>query len=185
MILRDQVLSGWFSRLARMGYGETPPDGMDAVTWQRAVSSVIDRLLRDTGTAPHRGSYSLDNDTVATPNVASPEEAQRLLDGVPAGDFEAVHPDDLPGRSVVVGGRETRPPYDYFVVAVEGQHRVALAELFAAAPRLARELRALADENGRLLGLLDDYSVCSDCGEKRGMVPGKGDHYCPCCEVSP
>ena len=73
-------------------------------------------------------------------------EAQALLDAAPAGPYEACHPDDLPGRSIIMGGRECRPPYDVFVVGIEDRPRVALAELFAAAPDLARTVIAQAAE---------------------------------------
>lgn len=73
-------------------------------------------------------------------------EAQALLDAAPAGPYEACHPDDMPGRSIVRGGREVRPPYDAFVVALEDRPRVALAELFAASPALARTVIAQAAE---------------------------------------
>lgn len=82
------------------------------------------------------------------------DEARALLAHVPAGPYEACHPDDLPGRSIVMGGHEARAPFDAFVVGVEGLDRVALAELFAAAPALAATVIAQADEIATLRAAL-------------------------------
>jgi hypothetical protein len=46
-ILRDQVLNSWFQKIAHMGYGEEPPQGMDKGTWQRVIIEVMDRLRRE------------------------------------------------------------------------------------------------------------------------------------------
>jgi hypothetical protein len=80
----------------------------------------------------------------------SAAKAKALLDAAPAGPYEALHPDDMPGRSVVVGGSERHPPYDAFVVGIDDKPRVALAELFAASPALAATVIAQATEIERL-----------------------------------
>lgn len=46
-ILRDQVLDGWFQKLARIGYGEGPPEGFDKSTWEQIIITVMDRLRRE------------------------------------------------------------------------------------------------------------------------------------------
>jgi hypothetical protein len=51
-LLRERVVSGWFARLSRMGYGEAPPAGMDAKTWEAAVFEAIRRLLAEAPPAP-------------------------------------------------------------------------------------------------------------------------------------
>ena len=84
----------------------------------------------------------------------SAAKAKALLDAAPAGPYEALHPDDMPGRSVVVGGSERHPPYDAFVVGIDDKPRVALAELFAASPALAATVIAQATEIERLRGAL-------------------------------
>lgn len=81
-----------------------------------------------------------------TPRIYTTAEARALREAAPAGPYEACHPDDLPGRSIVSGGREYRPPYDMFVVGIEDRVRVPLAELFAASPDLAATVEAQAAE---------------------------------------
>jgi hypothetical protein len=59
-VLRDQVLSAWFQRLARMAYSEKEPvpEGMDKATWQKAVYEVLHRLQVHMDTAPKSGPYA-------------------------------------------------------------------------------------------------------------------------------
>ena len=57
-ILRDQILDGWFSRLASMQWSGTP-EGMAEETWQRAIHAVIERLQRAKETGPTHGSYAV------------------------------------------------------------------------------------------------------------------------------
>ena len=63
---------------------------------------------------------------------------------------QAEHPDDLPGRSLVVCGRERGPVIDRTVVGVEGPERVAVAELYGHAQEdilaLVAEMRRLRAE---------------------------------------
>lgn len=66
-ILRDHILSGWFSRLARMKWESTPPDA-----WNRSINAVIDTLLRDPATGVVSGPYSTDALSTTPPNVEAP-----------------------------------------------------------------------------------------------------------------
>ena len=90
-----------------------------------------------------------------TPRVITADEAQALLTAAPKGPYEACHPDDLPGRSIVMGGTEIRAPFDAFVVAIEDRERVSIANLLAAAPDLAHTVVAQAAEIERLRASLD------------------------------
>ena len=101
-----------------------------------------------------------------TPRIYTAAEARALREAAPAGPYEACHPDDLPGRSLVSGGREVRPPYDAFCVGLEDRVRVALAELFAASPDLAATVEAQSAEIARLRALLPAVAVvvCPACG---------------------
>ena len=81
-----------------------------------------------------------------TPRIITADVARELLTAAPEGPYEACHPDDLPGRSVVVGGTEIRAPFDAFVVAIEDRERVSIANLLAAAPDLAATVVAQAAE---------------------------------------
>jgi len=90
-----------------------------------------------------------------TPRVITADEAQALLTAAPEGPYEACHPDDLPGRSIIMGGTEIRAPFDAFVVAVEDRERVSIANLLAAAPNLAATVIAQAAEIERLRAIVD------------------------------
>jgi len=68
MILRDQVLSGWFARMARMKWDTTPPEGVTREAWERSINAVIDTLVCDPSTGVATGPYSTD----ATPKAEAP-----------------------------------------------------------------------------------------------------------------
>jgi len=55
-ILRDQVLSGFFQKLAAMQWAVPPPDGVDKAAWEKSIQKVIHQLLETD--APERGAYS-------------------------------------------------------------------------------------------------------------------------------
>lgn len=57
-ILRDEILGGWFSRLASMQWSGTP-EGMSDETWHRAIHEVIERLQRAKETGPTHGPYAV------------------------------------------------------------------------------------------------------------------------------
>lgn len=60
LVLRDLILDGWFRRLNLMGREESPPEGIDAETWRKAVNEVFGRLQRDPQTGQKLGPYSID-----------------------------------------------------------------------------------------------------------------------------
>ena len=94
-----------------------------------------------------------------TPRIITADVARELLTAAPEGPYEACHPDDLPGRSVVVGGTEIRAPFDAFVVAIEDRERVSIANLLAAAPDLAHTVIAQAAELAALRAIIDGRTI--------------------------
>lgn len=58
-VLRDVVLTGWFSRIAALGYTDVPKD-VDNMVWMRAIHAVLDRLPR-----PATGPYAAAADAPA------------------------------------------------------------------------------------------------------------------------
>jgi predicted amidohydrolase len=99
---------------------------------------------------------------VSEARIYSAAEAKALRDAAPAGPYEAWHPDDMPGRSVVVGGSERHPPYDHFVVGIEDRVRVPLAELFAAAPDLAASVIVHANDAAALRAAILEHLAAID-----------------------
>jgi hypothetical protein len=57
-VAQDKVLEAWFMRLAKMDYKEGPPAGMDASTWSRAVTEVLNRLRDSADTGLSNGPYA-------------------------------------------------------------------------------------------------------------------------------
>lgn len=80
--LRDVVLEGWFSRVARLGYADAPKD-VDPQVWMRAVHAVMDLLPRPaTGPYGARSPNHGPDPTTEAP-ATSPDVIARDGDGRP------------------------------------------------------------------------------------------------------